>query len=225
MRMTSGLDLDETNSGFDPSSRMLYLHDDMGAFAARAAVVAAPGTRFAYSSPSTVLLSRIIRDTLGGRPEQTLNFAWRELFGPLGMTSVTMEFDAAGTFLGNHYMLASARDWAKFGMLYLSDGVIGGQRVLPEGWVEFSATPTLGSYYGAGFFTMRSSHEWPKRWAELGIPHDAFFASGALGQRIVVLPTQRLVIVRMGDAVDPSGDMTGLARLVSEVVAAIETRH
>src|ERR1019366_2083315 len=117
--MTTGLALDETNSGFDPSSQMVYLRNDMAGFAANAAVIAPPGTRWAYSSPTTQLLARIIRDAVGG-PEQTL---------------------------------ACARDWARFGLLYLNDGVIGGRRILQEDWVDFSAAATLDTDYGAGFWT------------------------------------------------------------------------
>jgi CubicO group peptidase (beta-lactamase class C family) len=222
MRMTSGLALDETNSGFDPASQMVYLHNDMAGFAAKAAILAPPGTRWAYSSPTTQLLARIIRDTVGG-PEQTLAFAWRELFNPLGMRNVTLEFDATGTLQGSSYMLASARDWARFGLLYLNDGVIGGRRILHEDWVDFSAAATLDTDYGAGFWTNRSEHEHAKGRVRLGIPRDAFFASGDLGQRVVILPSQHLVIVRLGDSVDPTGDIRGLGRLVKEVIAA--TQH
>lgn len=221
MRMTSGLALDETNSGFDPSSQMVYLQSDMAGFAAKAAMIAPPGTRWAYSSPTTQLLARIIRDAVGG-PEQTLAFAWRELFNPLGMRAVTLEFDGSGTLQGTSYMLASARDWARFGLLYLNDGLIGGRRILHEDWVDLSAAATLDTDYGAGFWTNRSEHENARRRVKLGIPRDAFFASGDLGQRIVILPSQRLVIVRLGDSVDPTGDIRGLGRLVSEVIAATQ---
>jgi CubicO group peptidase (beta-lactamase class C family) len=221
MRMTSGLALDETNSGFDPSSQMVYLHSDMAGFAARAAMIATPGTRWAYSSATAQLLARIIRDAAGG-PEQTLAFAWRELFNPLGMRNVTLEFDGAGTLQGSSYMLASARDWARFGLLYLYDGLIGGRRMLHEDWVDLSAAATLGTDYGAGFWTNRSEHEQAKGRVRLGIPRDAFFASGDLGQRIVILPSQHLVIIRLGDSVDPTGDGRGLARLVKEVIAATQ---
>jgi len=219
MRMTSGLALDEINTGFDPATQMVYLHNDMAGFAAKAAIIAPPGTRWAYSSPSTQLLARIIRDIVGG-PEQTLAFAWRELFNPLGMRNVTLEFDAIGTLQGSAYMLASARDWARFGLLYLNDGMIGGHRILPDEWVDFSASPTLGTDYGAGFWTNRSEHEHAKGRVRSGIPRDAFFALGDLGQRIVVLPSQHLVIVRLGDSVDPTGDLRGFERLVKEVIAA-----
>jgi len=221
LRMTTGLALDETNSGFDPSSQMLYLHDDMASLAVQAPMIAAPGTRWNYSSPSTQLLARIIRDAVGG-PEQTLALAWRELFNPLGMRNVTLEFDGVGTLQGSSYMLASARDWARFGLLYLNDGVVGGKRILHEDWVDFSAAATLDTDYGAGFWTNRSEHPHARGRVQLGMPRDAFFASGDLGQRVVILPTQHLVVVRLGDSVDPTGDIRGLARLVKEVIAAVQ---
>jgi CubicO group peptidase (beta-lactamase class C family) len=221
MRMTSGLALDETNSGFDPSSQMVYLHNDMAGFAVKARMIAPPGKRWHYSSATTEILARIIRDAVGG-PEQTLAFAWRELFNPLGMRNVTLEFDGAGTLVGSTYMLASARDWARFGLLYLNDGVIGGRRILQDDWVDFSAAATLDTDYGAGFWTNRSEHPDARGRVRLGIPRDAFFASGDLGQRIVIIPSQHLVIVRLGDSVDPTGDIRGLGRLVKEVIAAVQ---
>lgn len=221
MRMTTGLALDETNSGFDPSNQM-YLYRDMAGFAVTAPMIAPPGTRWRYSSATTQLLARIIRDAVGG-PEQTLAFAWRELFNPLGMRNVTLEFDAGGTLQGSANMLASARDWARFGLLYLNDGAVGGKRILHEDWVDFSAAATLNTDYGAGFWTNRSEHEDARGRVRMGIPRDAFFAFGFLGQRIVILPSQHLVIVRLGDSVDPTGDISGLERLVREVIAA--TQH
>ena len=221
LRMTSGLALDETNSGFDPSSQTVFLHNDMAASAVQAPLIAPPGTRWHYSSASTEILAKIIRDVVGG-PEQTLAFAWRELFNPLGMRNVTLEFDASGTLQASTYMFASARDWARFGLLYLHDGLVGGRRILHEDWVDYSAAATLDSDYGAGFWTNRSDNERAKGRVRLGIPRDAFFASGDLGQRVVIIPSQQLVVVRLGDSVDPSGDIGGLARLVKEVIAATQ---
>jgi CubicO group peptidase (beta-lactamase class C family) len=222
MRMTTGLaDDDQT------SNQMFYLHNDMAAFAANAKIVAAPGTRWAYSSRSTQLLARIIRDTVGG-PEQTLEFAWRELFNPVGMRNVTLEFDGTGTLQGASNMFASARDWARFGLLYLNDGTIGSRRLLPDGWIKFSAKATLDTDYGAGFWTARSEREraeGPFNSAissfSSAIPHNAFYALGNLGQIIVVLPSQRLVIVRLGDSVDVDGEMRNHAYLVTEIIAGI----
>jgi len=219
LRMTTGLALDETNSGFDSSSQMLYLHNDMAGFAVKAPLIAPPGTRFAYSSPTTQLLARIIRDAVGG-PEQTLAYAWHELFNPLGMRDVTLEFDGAGTLQASTYMLASARDWARFGLLYLNDGVLAGKRILHEDWVDFSAAATLDTDYGAGFWTNRSENQNARGRVRLGIPRDAFFASGDLGQRVVIIPSQQMVVVRLGDATDPTGDIKGLGRLVKEAIAA-----
>jgi CubicO group peptidase (beta-lactamase class C family) len=229
MRMTSGLALDETNTGFDPASRMLFLEPDMAAFAEAAALAAPPGTRYHYSSPSTLILSRIIRDAVGrdavgGRAEDVRRFAERELFAPLGMRGVTLEFDATGTQVGSTYMYATARDWARFGQLYAADGVAGGRRILPEGWVDYSASPTAGSRdgYAAGFFTNRGESEFARLRVRGGMPADSFFASGTQGQRIVVSPARRLVVVRLGRSQDwETFDIRGLIRLVADVDRAL----
>jgi CubicO group peptidase (beta-lactamase class C family) len=220
MRMTSGLALDETNSGFDPSSRMLSTEPDMAGFAESAPLEAAPGTRYHYSSPSTLILSRIVRDAAGGRAEDVRRFASRELFDPLGMRGVTLEFDAAGTPVGSSYMYATARDWARFGLLYANDGVVNGRRILPEGWIRYSASATSGSRdgYGAGFFTNRGESDFGRLRVRGGMPADSFFASGTQGQRIVIAPAERLVVVRLGRSQDwETFDMRGLIRLVAEV--------
>jgi CubicO group peptidase (beta-lactamase class C family) len=218
MRMTSGLALDETDDPLNPSEQM-FQHNDMARFVVDAPLIAAPGTRWAYSSATTQILARIIREAVGG-PEQTLTYAWRELFDPLGMRSVTLAFDGSGTLQGANNMLASARDWARFGLLYLHDGEIGGKHLLHEEWVNYTTWTTLDTDYAAGFWTNRSEHPYAKRRVQLGIPRDVYYASGNLGQRCVIIPSQRMVVVRMGDAVDPTGDMSGLARLIREVIEA-----
>ncbi|WGR94714.1 beta-lactamase family protein [Bradyrhizobium sp. ISRA443] len=218
MRMTSGLALDETFLGFDEASRM-YLDEDMTGYAAKAPLIAPPGTRWHYSSGSAQLLAGIIRDIVGG-PEQTLAFAWRELLNPLGMRHVTLEFDASGTLQGASNMLASARDWARFGMLYLNNGQIGNVRLFNENWVDFSATATLDTDYGAGFWTNRSTAKGAANRIRAGIPRDAFFAAGFLDQRIAIIPSRNLVIVRLGDSTGRSGG--GVERLIAEVLSAIK---
>ncbi len=220
MRMTSGLALDETDDPLNPSEQM-FQHDDMAAFVVNAPLIAAPGTRWAYSSATTQILARIIRDATGG-PEQSLAYAWRELFNPLGMRNVTLEFDGSGTLQGANNMLASARDWARFGLLYLNDGKIGDKRILHQEWVDFITWATLDTDYAAGFWTDNSEHPDAVGRVRAGIPRDAYYASGFLGQRCVIIPSQRMVVVRMGDSVDPSGDMRGLARLIKEVIAATD---
>lgn len=221
LRMESGLDLDETGTGFDPSNQMLYDEPDMADFAARAALIAPPATRWHYSSASTQLLARIVRDTVGGTGVAVQQFARRELFAPLGMEHVTLEMDRTGTPIGSHYMLASARDWARLGWLYAEDGVLAGQRILPEGWARYSATPTLDTDYGAGFWTNAGQHPHALWRVEHGMPVDSFFASGNLGQRIAILPSQHLVVVRTGFDQGPDYDIAGFVRLVAACVDAL----
>lgn len=222
MRMSSGLAIEESDSGLDPVSRMLFLEPDMAGFAARARLKAAPGTQWEYTSGNTLLLSRIIRDAVGGRAADVREFANKELFEPLGITTATIEFDSTGTPVGSIYVFASARDWARFGELYLNDGVVNGRRILPEGWVNYSAAPTLNQDYGTGFWTNRGKHGHAAIRVEAGMPEDAFYGSGNLGQRVVIIPSQGLVIVRMGLTHSDGFDMRGLLRLISDTSAALK---
>ena len=140
------------------------------------------------------------------------------------MRHVTLEFDAVGTPIGSSHMLASARDWARFGLLYLNDGVVGGERLLPPGWVDYSAAPTPGSErfgYAAGFWTNRGDGEGQRYRIARGIPADAFFARGANGQYIIIVPSQRLVVARFGAAFTERDDMDVVARLVADVIATM----
>jgi CubicO group peptidase (beta-lactamase class C family) len=221
MRMTSGLALDEIDDDPRNPSEQMFAYDDMATFAVKAPLIAAPGTRWAYSSATTQILARIIREAVGG-PEQSLSFAWRELFNPLGMRNVTLEFDGSGTLQGANNMLASARDWARFGLLYLNGGKIGDKWILHPEWVDFITWATLNTDYAAGFWTDNSEHPNAVARVRAGIPRDAYYASGNLGQRCVIIPSQHMVVVRMGDSVDPTGDMRGLARLIKEVIAATD---
>lgn len=211
LRMTSGLALAETNSGFDPVSRMLFLERDMAGFAERARLEAAPGSRWKYTTGNTIILGRIIRDVVGGTPEDVVRFARRELFEPLGMSTAILECDAVGT---PSSMYASARDWARFGTLFADDGVHNGQRILPEGWIHYSTSPTLDSGYGAGWW-LGASHL-SREWA---LPRDAFYASGHLHQKVLVVPSARLVIARFGVT---HADDDGFGWLAENVFSALQ---
>ena len=220
LRMRSGLQFDETYS--NPSSdvvRMLFACPDAAAFAAAQPLVCEPGTQWNYSSGTTNILSAIVRATVG--EADYLTFPGRALFDPVGMPSAVMEPDASGTFVASSFMLASARDWARFGQLYLQDGVWNGRRILPEGWVEFSVRPTPQSdgRYGA--------HWWLALQKELGggtpaaerIPADAFHAFGHEGQTLTVIPSRSMVIVRMGLSIHV--DAWNHAGFVSDVLEAL----
>jgi len=225
LRMESGLDFPEEASGFDPVSRMLFIEPDMAAFAAAAPLLAPPGTRWDYSSGSTLILDGIVRDALGGHAEDVLRFARNELFEPLGIRNMTFRFDAADAPVGAAHFMAPARDWARFGQMYLDNGKApNGQRILPEGWIAYSTTPTLGIDYGAGFWINRSESAHALGRVRAGMPVDTFYASGLYGQRIVIIPSQQLVIVRFGATIGmPGDDIEGLTRLVREVIAATST--
>jgi len=132
-----------------------------------------------------------------------------------------MEMDATGTPIGSTHILASARDWARLGLLYLGDGVVGGQRILPQGWVRYSKTSTLGTSYGAGFWTNDGADDFARGRVEAGMPCDAFFASGNLGQRVYILPSRKLVIVRLGTTMPPDYDIAGDLRFMRDVLAAL----
>ena len=220
LRMRSGLALEEAESAFSPVARMEFLHADMAAFAAAQPAKEPPGRHFEYTSGDTVLLSRLIGGRVGGGPAGLRAFARRELFDPLGMGDVTMEFDGQGTFVGSTYVYATARDYARFGMLFLKDGLADdGRRLLPEGWVAWSRRSTLGAPYGAGFWTNDGPSE-PAQWrVEGGFPKDGFFASGTLGQRIYIVPSARLVVVRFGYSAPPD---YGIRDDVALIKAAIE---
>ena len=88
--------------------------------------------------------------------------------------------------------------------------------------MDFCAAATVGSDYAAGFYTNRTEHPNAKGRVALGFPRDSYFASGLLGQRIVIMPSQRMVVVRLGDSIDPTGDIRSMARLVKEAIAATQ---
>ena len=221
-RMTSGLDLAESDSGFDPVSTMLFLQKDMATYAAHAALRIPPGAQWEYTSGNTLILGGILRDIVGGGAPGLIRFAHRELFDPLGMHHVLMEFDGAQTLVGSTRIYASARDWARFGQLYLDDGMLDGHRILPEGWSAYASKQTLDSIYGSGFWTNTGTQADGSHIID-GMPGNAYFASGINGQRILIVPSRRLVIVRLGSTLDPPNfDMRGLVRLVNDISAALQ---
>jgi CubicO group peptidase (beta-lactamase class C family) len=162
---------------------------DMAHFAADRPLAAAPGARFNYSSGTTNIISAVVARQLGpGAPYEA--FLHERLFGPIGMASARPEFDGAGTWVASSYVRATARDFARFGLLYLRDGVWGGTRLLPEGWVDYGRTiesvdPEDGPY---------GAHWWGVAGDTLG----TFRASGYEGQSITICPALDLIVVRLG---------------------------
>lgn len=227
LRHTAGLALGSSlqaslGSAFEPVNRMKFVETDMAAYAAGIPLETVPGTAWNYHDGNSMILSQLIRNAVGGSPADALRFARRELFGPLGMRRAVLQLDGSGTIEGSSEMLASARDWARFGQLYLDDGVAGGKRILPEGWVSYTATPTPNAWVGigAGFWTNQGDSFGANFRVEHGWPRDAFFAKGTIGQYTIVIPSERLVIVRLGRSPNAPPEADGVFDLVRDVVAA-----
>jgi CubicO group peptidase (beta-lactamase class C family) len=227
LRHTAGLALGSSlqaslASALEPVNRMKFMEGDMAAYAESMPLETAPGTAWNYHDGNTIILAHLIRQAAGGTAADMMRFAQQELFGPLGMRHVAIEFDATGNAEGSSQMLASARDWARFGELYLNDGVVGGKRILPEGWVEYSASPTPNAWVGmgAGFWTNLGDSFGASYRVERGWPRDAFFAQGTIGQYVIIVPSERLVIVRLGRSPNWPLAADGVFDLVRDVVAA-----
>jgi CubicO group peptidase (beta-lactamase class C family) len=221
MRMRSGLDCPEAESAFSPVAEMEYDRADMAGFAARHLLKRAPGAEWEYTSADTLILDRLLGRTIGGGAAGMRDFAERELFAPLRMSDVTMEFDGAGVFVGSSYVYAPARAYARLGELYRNDGIAAdGRRILPEGWVAWSRRSTLGAPYGAGFWTNDGPSRIAARRVALGFPKDGFFASGDLGQRIYIVPSAHLVVARFGYSRPPDFGIDDDLALVDAAVRA-----
>ncbi|MFA7415855.1 MAG: serine hydrolase [Rhizobium sp.] len=197
LAMEGGLDFDEEYGDVTDVTRMLYLERDMAAFAAARPLAADPGTSFNYASGASVLLAKIWMGKFADRA-QALAYPRAALFQPLGMASAVMEGDATGTFVGSSYMYATARDWARFGLFLVQDGVWEGQRLLPEDFVGAMRRPTTAS---GGLYTEVQAWgvgpgEEPDE--KFGIADDAFWLLGHDGQTIAVVPSENLVVVRLG---------------------------
>jgi CubicO group peptidase (beta-lactamase class C family) len=198
LRMSSGLHVSEgIVTVRSDLMRMLFASGDVAAFAAGRDLEAAPGSRFQYDNGTSNIISRVLRDAMRDR-EDYLTFPRRALFDRIGMSSAVLETDAAGTFVGSSYMFATARDWARFGALYLEDGVWNGERILPEGWVAYTTSPAPADpqkSYGAHF-----ALEIPIQyaWKDARLPAKAFHAVGHEGQFVTIVPSRELLIVRLG---------------------------
>jgi CubicO group peptidase (beta-lactamase class C family) len=202
---------------------MMFNEPDMAGFAEGAALAAPPGTAWRYANGNPALLGRIVRERAGGRGADVLRFARRELFAPLGIRRATLELDATGTPIAGAFAFMTPREWARFGLLFLGDGVVGGTRILPEGWVRYSTTATPGAFvgYGAGWWINHGDSQGARFRREHGMPADAFMALGIYGQTVVVVPSARLVVARFGTTYDLRQAIVDICRLTAASVAAL----
>ncbi len=221
LRMESGLEFGEKYTNpLDDVTWMLFASADTAGFAAAKPLAAAPGSRWQYSSGTSNILSRVVREALADDAGYAA-LPRRALFAPLGMATAVMEPDAAGNFVASSYVYASARDWARFGQLYLDDGVVAGRRVLPEGWVAFSTRPAPRAperAFGAHFWLKVPREFAGGTRSNAGLPPGTFHAVGFEGQFVSVIPARRLVVVRLGLS-SGEGAWNHL-RFLNEIVAA-----
>ena len=198
LRMSSGLAFEEEYSLRSDVTVMLFDLHDSSALPLAQGLAAPIDSVWYYSSGTTNLLSRRIREVVGD-DKAYRRLAHDALFVPIGMHSAVMEADASGVLLGSSFMYATPRDWARFGLLYLRGGVWGERRILPAGWVERSITPTpTHPDAGYGLQWWLNAAKDPERRPYPGVPADAYFASGHQGQVILVVPSRDAVIVRFG---------------------------
>jgi CubicO group peptidase (beta-lactamase class C family) len=207
LRMISGIKFEEVYDPLYDVTEMLYNSNDFAAYAARKPLETEPGTKWYYSSGTSNIVARIVRHAVEDHYEHYYTFIRKELFDKTGMFSALMEPDASGTFVGSSYTFATPRDWARFGLLYLQDGVWNGERILPEGWVTYTSTPTAHAprgEYGAHFWLNAGAPTSPGNRLWSNAPRDTFAAQGFHEQRVIIIPSKKLVLVRFGTTVNVS---------------------
>ncbi len=195
MRMTSGLAWNEDYDLGTAITQMLYLEPDMGRYAAGQPLAHDPGSYQQYSSGSTNILCSVLRSRTGVGAD----LPRRELFAPLGLSSAVWEPDTSGTPVCSSYLWATPRDWAAIGQFALQGGQWDGRQLLPADWMTHSTTVLPGQGEETGY----AAGWWANRLADgtlvdASLPADAYWASGHDGQRVVVVPSAKLVVVRLG---------------------------
>jgi len=228
LRMESGLTFSEDYSDPETSSVLQMLFGkgrlDIAEFAAGGLLYADPGAQWQYSSGSTNILSGVIRDKIGaGSAEDYRSFMEDGLFRRIGIRSAVPEFDAANTFIGSSYLHMTGRDWARFGLLYLRDGMWENRRILPEHWVDHARLPTPHSkgQYGAHFWLNGIDPDTGHAVMTDAIPTDAFMARGFGAQVVLIIPSMDLVVVYLGLTYD---DPTPVVQAITEIVNAANQR-
>ena len=214
MQMQSGLKWNEDYGNRSDVTLMLHQESDMARFAIERTIAFPAGTHWYYSSGATNIVSDLIRRRLGNDSTYYI-FANTRLFNKIGMPDAVFEVDPSGTRIGSSYLYATARDYARFGLLFENDGVFNGVRILPEGWVKYTTTPASASngIYGS-FFWLNRSKRLPS------VPEDMFACDGHDGQHIYILPTQELVVVVLGFSQTSKGGMD-TDRLLRDILSTL----
>lgn len=212
MQMQSGLEWNENYGTRSDVNLMLHREEDMGLFAQSKPLMAKPGTHWYYSSGSTNIIVRYLRGRFASE-EEFLQYIHERLFDPLGIDNPCFEPDMSGTPVGSSYLYATARDFARLGHMYLHDGCVGEERLLPEHWVEYTTTPASDSKggYGACFWLNRGK-TYPSA------PEDMYSCQGHDGQMIFIIPSKELVVVVLGYSPKPDR-VIEFDRLLRDIIA------
>ncbi|MCB9235176.1 MAG: serine hydrolase [Bacteroidia bacterium] len=213
LQMTSGLKWKETENHFLKVSRMLFLEKDAVRHARTVPLAYPPGSHFAYASCNTNVLSGMIRD-LFADDQAYYDFPQKALFEPLGMHHTHIGTDPSGNLVGSSFSMGTARDWARFGQLYLNQGRVGERQLLSPEWIAFTreSSAAAGGKYGAHFW-LNAGGEHPD------LPREMYYAAGFLGQRISIFPTQELVVVRLGLSFEGQFDHNAFLKTVLQYVS------
>lgn len=216
LQMNSGLEWKEDYTSLSDVNQMLFIKSDMPKVQLDKSMTGKPDHSWNYSSGTTNLLSRFIREQFKTHREY-IDFWYRELIDKIGMNSMTIETDLKGNFVGSSYGWATPRDWAKFGLLYLNNGTWNSEQVLKESWVRYSAKPTKGSKgeYGAHFW-LNAEGKYPN------VPKDMLSCNGFQGQYIFIIPSKNIVIVRFGLTEYPVFD---IETFIKEILSAVNYDH
>lgn len=214
MQMQSGLRWNEDYGARSDVTVMLYCENDFAGFTYNQPPAFPAGTKWYYSSGSVNVLNYLMRKSIGNDTDY-YRFAQNQLFNKIGMADAVFEVDASGTKVGSSYIYATARDYARFGLLCLQDGVFNGERILPEGWMKYSTTPASDSNgrYGS-LFWLNTSKYYPSA------PEDMYSCNGHDGQQIFMIPSKDLVIVLVGYSPKPDHEMNFDA-LLGDIISAI----
>ena len=215
MQMQSGLEWNENYGNRSDVNLMLHREEDMGLFALSKPLMAKPGTHWYYSSGSTNIVMRYLRGKFAS-DAAFLAYLRSRLFEPLGIRNACFEPDMSGTPVGSSYLYVTARDYARFGQLYLDDGLAGPARILPEGWVDYTRTPASASQGGYGaFFWLNQNRSCPDA------PADMFSCQGHDGQEIYIIPSKNLVVVVLGYSPKPD-HVIDFNALLRDIIAKLE---
>jgi len=213
IQMNSGLEWNEDYGNISDVTKMLFLADDMAKVQLEKPAAFEPNKHWNYSSGTTNLLSGILRRQFQNHQDY-LDFWYSSLIDKIGMHSMLIEPDMAGNFVGSSYGWATARDWAKFGLLYLHEGNWNGEQLFDKNWAKYVATPTPTSKgeYG-GHFWLNAGGKYPD------VPKDMYFCGGFQGQKVIIIPSKELVIVRFGLTEDEDFDFNGMMK---EIITSIK---